>query len=128
MKHATAMSRLADVCDGLDRAAEWPDTSVTGAFVFGASLDAEVDPDYVEVAFVVVEPPEVVPWMSRPAHLEALAAMLRFTKLPLSWRWRPAEWPAWNHEIERAVRVWSAAGGRDQSALDALAVGQSSIT
>jgi hypothetical protein len=120
MKHSTAMSRLTDVCDGLDRAAEWPETSVTGAFVFGGLLDAEVDLDRVEVAFVVAEPSEVVPWMSRPAHLEALAAILRFTKLPLSWRWRPAQWPIWNHEIERAVRVWRADGGRDQRALDAL--------
>jgi hypothetical protein len=57
----------------------------------------------------------------RPAHLEALAALLRFTKLPLSWRWRPKEWPVWNHEIERALRVWIADDGRDQAALDALA-------
>jgi hypothetical protein len=124
MKHSTAMSRITDVVEGLDRAAEWPGTSVTSAFVFGASLDADVDLDRVEVALVVAEPPEVVPWMSRPVHLEALAAVLRFTKLPLSWRWRPAEWPVWNHEIDRAVRVWSAAGGRDQRALDALAAGR----
>src|SRR5207249_3674875 len=71
--------------------------------------------------FVVAEPADAVPWLARPAHLEALAALLRFTKLPPSWRWRPAEWPVWNHEIERALRVWSADGGRDQPALDALA-------
>ena len=124
MKHSTAMSRLTDVCDGLDRAGEWPDSSVTGAFVFGALLDADTDLDRVEVALVVAEPPEVVPWMARPAHLEALAAMLRFTKLPLTWRWRPAKWTVWNHEIDRAVRVWSSADGRDQRALDALAARQ----
>jgi hypothetical protein len=66
----------------------------------------------------------VVPWMSRPAHLESLAALLRFTKLPLSWRWRPAEWPVWNHEIDRAVRFWTADGGRDPRALEALASGR----
>jgi hypothetical protein len=76
------------------------------------------------VALVVAEAPEVVPWMSRPAHLEVLAAVLRFTKLPVSWQWRPAEWPVWNHEIDRAVRVWTAAGGRDQAVLDALAAGR----
>jgi hypothetical protein len=68
MKHSTAMSRLTDVCDGLDRAGEWPDSSVTGAFVFGAVLDADTDLDRVEVALVVAEPPEVVPsTRSRPA-------------------------------------------------------------
>ena len=74
MKRSTAMSRIADVCEALDRAAGWPDTSVTGAFVFGALLDADVDLDRADLALVVAEPPEVVPWMSRPAHLEALAA------------------------------------------------------
>ena len=113
MKGSTAMSRLTDVCDGLDRAAGWPDSPVTGACF--ALLPG------TRRALVVDEPPEVVPWISRPAHLEALAATLRFTKLPLSWRWRPAQWPVWNHAIDRAVRVWSSAGGRDQRALDALA-------
>ncbi len=124
MKYSTAISRLTDVVDALDRAAEWPDTTVTAAFVFGTSLDRTADLDRIEVALVVAEAPEVVPWMSRPAHLEALASVLRFTKLPVSWQWRPAEWPVWNHEIDRAVRVWTAADGRDQRALDALAAGQ----
>jgi hypothetical protein len=121
VKHSTTMSRLSDVVDGLDRAATWPETMITAAFVFGGMLEDETDLDRIELAFVVAEPAEVVPWMARPARLEALAATLNFTKLPLSWRWRPAEWPVWNHEIERGLRVWTAEGGRDQAALDALA-------
>jgi hypothetical protein len=124
MKYSTAMSRLTDVVDGLDRAEEWPETTVTAAFVFGRLLDGTADLDRIEVALVVAEAPEVVPWMSRPAHLEARASVLRFTKLPVSWHWRPAEWPVWNHEIDRAVRVWTAPGGRDQSVLDALGSGR----
>jgi hypothetical protein len=118
------MSRLSDVADGLDRAATWPETTVTAAFVFGGILDGETDLDRIELAFVVAEPAEAVPWLARPAHLEALAALLRFTKLPLSWRWRPTEWPVWNHEIERALRVWTADGGRDRAAFDAVAARQ----
>lgn len=118
------MGRLGDVADGLDRAAQWPETTVAAAFVFGAILDASLDLDLIELAIVVAEPADVVPWMSRPAHLEALAALLRFTKLPLSWRWRPLEWPVWNHEIDRAVRFWTADGGRDQRVFDALAAGK----
>jgi hypothetical protein len=121
VKRSTAISRLGDVLEGLDRAAEWPGQTVTAAFVYGGMLDGETDVDRLDLAFVVAEPADAVPWLARPAHLEALAALLRFTKLPLSWRWRPAEWPVWNHEIERALRVWSADGGRDQPALDALA-------
>jgi hypothetical protein len=124
VKRSTAIGRLTDVIEGLDRAAVWPDTTVTAAFVLGAMLDADADLDRVELALVVAEPAEVVPWMSRPAHLEALTALLRFTKLPLSWRWRPAEWPVWNHEIDRAVQFWSADRGRDQRVLDALATGR----
>jgi hypothetical protein len=124
VKRSTAISRLSDVLEGLDRAAKWPETTVTAAFVYGGLLEGEPELDRVELAFVVAEPAEAVPWMARPARLDALAAILRFTKLPLSWRWRPAEWPVWNHEIERALRVWNADGGRDQAALDALATRQ----
>ena len=62
--------------------------------------------------------------MARPARLEALAASLRLPKLPVSWWWRPADWPVWNHTISRAVRFWSADGARDQRTLDLLAAGR----
>jgi hypothetical protein len=52
-----------------------------------------------------------------------LAGLLRFDKLPLVWWWRPAEWPVWNHHIDRTLRFWSKADGRDQRALDAIAGG-----
>jgi hypothetical protein len=123
VKRATAIKRLTDVADSLDRAAEWPDVTVTAAYVYGALLRSEPEFERVEVALVVDEPPEEVPWMSRPRHLESLAALLRFTKLPLTWRWRPAQWPIWNHEIDRAVRFWTAPSGRDHAVLDALANG-----
>ena len=77
---------------------------MVAAYVFGAVLDRVSELEVVQLALVVDEPPEDVPWMSRPARLEALASLCRFDKLPMSWRWRPAEWPVWNHEINRAVR------------------------
>ena len=124
MKLSTAATRLTDVVDGLDRAVQWPEASLSAAFVFGAALDGAADLDRVDVAVVVTEAPEVVPWMSRPAYLEALAAGLRFTNLPVSWKWRPAEWPVWNHEIERVAWIWTAAAGRDQAVLEAFASGR----
>ena len=124
MKRSTAMSRLRDVTDGLDRAAQWSETTVVGGYVFGALLEPEAEIERIELALVVAEPPEVVPWMARPARLEALAELLRFPKLPVSWWWRPVDWPVWNHTILRAVRFWSADGGRDQRALDGLASGR----
>jgi hypothetical protein len=124
MKRSTAMSRLGDVADGLDRAAQWSEVTVVGGYVFGALLEPAAEIDRVELALVVAEPPEVVPWMARPARLEALGELLRFPKLPVSWSWRPVGWPVWNHSISRAVRFWNTDGGRDQRAFDGLASGR----
>lgn len=120
MKRSTAISRLGDVADGLDRAKQWQHAKVTAAYVYGALLDGADDLEWVELAVVVDEPAAAVPWLSRPAHLEAMARLLRFNKLPLVWRWRPAEWPVWNHQITRAACFWTIDSGRDQSVFDAL--------
>jgi hypothetical protein len=93
-------------------------------YVFGGLLERDAQLERIELALVVAESPETVPWRARPARLEALAESLRLPKLPVSWWWRPADWPVWNHTISRAVRFWSADGGRDQRALDGLAAGR----
>jgi hypothetical protein len=59
--------------------------------------------------------------VSHPQRLEALASMLRLDRLPVSWWWRPHDWPVWNHAITRAVCVWSAPAGSRKDVLDALA-------
>ncbi len=97
---------------------------MVSGYVFGAMLEPAADIERVELALVVAEQPDVVPWMARPPRLEALAELLRFPKLPLSWWWRPAAWPVWNHTISRAVRFWSADSGRDQRVFDGLASGR----
>jgi hypothetical protein len=124
MKRSTVISRLNDIADGLDRAVQWSDVTVVGGFVFGGLLEPDAQLERIELALVVAEPPDTVPWMARPARLEALAELLRLPKLPVSWWWRPAGWPVWNHTISRAVRFWSAEGGRDQRAFDELAAGR----
>lgn len=121
VKRSTAINRLGDVAEALDHAANWPGPSVVAVYVYGAILGPVRELEAVQLALVVDEPPEEVAWLSRPAHLEAFASFCRFDKLPLSWRWRPSAWPVWNHEIGRAVRVWSLADGRDNVALRALA-------
>ena len=68
--------------------------------------------------------PEDVPWLARPARLEAIAAQLRFDKLPLAWWWRSADGPVWNHHVRRAVRFWTANDGLDLAVVDSLAAGQ----
>jgi hypothetical protein len=124
MKRSTVISRLNDIADGLDRAVQWSDVTVVSGYVFGGLLEPAAQLERIELALLVAEPPETVPWMARPARLEALAELLRLPKLPVSWWGRPAAWPVWNHTISRAVRFWSAQGGRDQRALDGLAAGR----
>jgi hypothetical protein len=124
MKRSTAMSRLGEVAEGLDRAPQWSEVTGVGGYVFGALLEPVAEIERVELALVVAEPPEVVPWMARPARPEALAELLRPPKLPVSWAWRPVGWAVWNHTISRAVRFWSTDGGRDQRAFDELASGR----
>lgn len=123
MKRSTAIGRLSDVADGLDRSKQWPGAAVVAAYVYGEFLDLSIEVARVQLALVVDQPAAVVPWMSRPAQLEALAALLRFDRLPLSWCWRPLEWPVWNHEIAGAVCFWTFDGGVEQHALDALLSG-----
>jgi hypothetical protein len=124
MKRATAISRLSDVADGLERSKDWTGSCVVAGYVFGSLLDPAGDIEWVQLALVVDESAEAVPWMSRPRHLEAFASMLRFDKLPLSWQWRPSAWPVWNHEITRAVCFWSATAGSDQGTFAALTAGR----
>ena len=124
MKRATAISRLSDVADGLERSKELTGSCVIAGYVFGSLLDPAGDIERVQLALVVDEPVAAVPWMSRPRHLEALASLLRFDKLPLEWRWRPSAWPVWNHEITRAVCFWSATAGSDQGTFAALTAGR----
>jgi len=124
VKRSTAISRLHDVVEGLDRAAGWPSTTLVAAYVHGSLLTGVEELDWVELAFVVDEPVESVSWRVRPSHLEALADELRFSKLPLSWVWRPAAWPVWNHAIERATRVWNRGAGAEAAAFPALETGQ----
>jgi hypothetical protein len=124
MKRSTAMNRLGDIADEMDRVAQWPEVTLVGGYVFGGILEPVAEIERVELALVVAESPAAVPWMARPPQLEALADWLRLPKLPVSWWWRPAEWPVWNHTIARAVRFWSVDGGRDRTAFDELAAGR----
>lgn len=124
MKRSTAISRLSEVADGLERAKAWSGPRVVAGYVFGAMLDPTLDVERLQLALVVDEPVEVVPWMSRPRHLEALASLLRFDKLPIWWWWRPSAWPVWNHEITSPVCFWSAIAGSNQGVFDALTTGR----
>jgi hypothetical protein len=124
VKRSTAIKRLGDIAEGLDSLALWPGTSVTAAHVFGPLLDGSSDSEWLQIALVVEEPAETIPWMSRPPQFEGLPHLLRLDKLPVQWRWRPASWPVWNHEINRSACFWTQTGHLDQTVIDALTSGR----
>jgi hypothetical protein len=120
MKRSTAIGRLSEVAEELDRASQWSEVSVIAGYVYGALVDGDDELEYVLIALVVDEPAERVPWLSRPAHLEALAKFIRLDKVPIGWWWRPVEWPVWNHQIPRAACFWTRDNGRDERVIEAL--------
>jgi hypothetical protein len=124
VKRSTAISRLGDVADGLTRTTSWPDAGIVAGYVFGALVEQAGDLERVELALVVDARQDEVPWLARPARLEAIVAQLRFDKLPLSWWWRSTGGPVWNHHIRRAVRFWTASNGVDVAVVDSLAAGR----
>src|SRR5262249_27452322 len=69
-------------------------------------------------------PAEEVTWCTEPPGSAGLAELLELGKAPVAWFWRPKAWPAANHLIRRPLQVWSAGGGVDEAALEALASGQ----
>ena len=65
MKRSTAMSRLGDIADEMDRVAKWPEVTLVGGYVFGGVLEPAAEIERVELALVVAESPATVPWMAR---------------------------------------------------------------
>src|SRR5262249_33162162 len=45
---------------------------------------------------------------------------LRMTRLPMRWYCRPAGYPAWNPELRKVVRFWSAATRLDREVMENL--------
>ena len=72
------------------------------------------------VVMVLDMPPEQLPWLARHPAGEWVGDHLRLPKRPMSWYYRPAARPVWNHQNRRLVRFWSADGGTDEDAVDGL--------
>lgn len=125
MHHSTAVRRLRTLAERAERVAGlWEDEAVlTGIYAFGPVLESADDLRFVSVALVLDLPADELTWGARPQSCAGLAALLELDKAPVTWLWRPAVWPVWNHRIERPLRIWSTEGA-DVAALDALARGE----
>lgn len=114
------LHRFVDNCAQLNRPPDEP--IALEAYVFGDILEPGVDTiELVEVAIVLDQPAHDVPWQALPPGHNGLVHTLELEKIPVSCYWRPAEWPVWNHVIDRPVRVWSHESGTDDDAISALA-------
>ena len=58
-------------------------------------------------------PVEEFPLLALHPAMAACESLLRLDKRPVDARWRPRQVPAWDHEVRRVARVWSAETGPD---------------
>lgn len=129
MRRATAVRRLKVIAERCHQVCQlWtPGEGLVAVHAFGAVLDADGDDgsvEVVQVALVVNEPPETVPWCVRPPGYTGLPYVLELEKAPVDWYFRSSSWPVGNHRIDRPLRIWSRDGGAEEAALAALARGE----
>ena len=60
VKRSTAIGRLSDVADELDRAKQWSAVSVVAGYVYGPLVDGDDELERVSIALVVDEPADSV--------------------------------------------------------------------
>jgi len=130
MRFATAVGRLTAIAQDCDRVGsllpgdEEGDGSLLAVYAYGPVVDqAGRDMEVVRLVLVLDLPAEELPWGVEPPECTALAALLRLDKAPVLWRWRPGQWPVWNHEIRRPMPIWTREGVQG-AALDALSSGR----
>jgi hypothetical protein len=124
MKHTTAVKRLDTLAERCQVGAVRTDGSaLVRVYAFGAVLDSMADLEFPQVALVLDERPEELPWSVRPPIYGSLPHFLELDKGGVGWFWRPAARPVANHYILRPLRIWSRESGADTEALDALRAG-----
>lgn len=116
------MEKLRTLAEASDRASRWPpdEPFLKAVYVFGDVLDGADPLEAVQVEVAINLPPAEVPWNSNPHGTEWLATELRLSKGGFEYWWRSYLDPAWNHYVRDPVRIWSASGGTETDALDAL--------
>ena len=117
-----AVEKIRILVEACDRASRWPpdEPFLKAVYVFGDVLDGADPLECLQVEVALNLPPAEVPWGSNPHGTAWLAEDLRLSKGGFEYWWRSHLDPAWNHYVRGPVRIWSAHGGADAQALDAL--------
>ena len=124
MKRATAVRHLVEMGDAatglVDRGPALDAVPLTELWVTGDLLTPAEALDWGSVVLVLDLPPDELTWLTRDSTAEWLGAQLRLGKRPMAWSYRPAAWPVWNVRDRRLARFWTAGGGLDGAAIEAL--------
>lgn len=124
MKRATAVGHLLEMSEVASdhlrlRVTDigWP---LEELWVAGDLLGLADTVDTGSVVLGLAVPPDELPWLALHPAGEWVGEELRLGKRPLQWSYRPLAWPIWNHSHRRLARFWSADGGTDAAAIEAL--------
>ena len=125
VKRSTAIGHLREMAqaaqDGLrlrDTDIGWP---LEELWVAGELLDRVETVDAGTVVLSLDLPADELSWLAKHPTAEWIGSQLRLGKRPFWWFYRPLVWPAWNLAHRRVLRFWSATGGLDDQAIEALA-------
>jgi hypothetical protein len=88
-------------------------------------LDSPAELEATPLILVLDAPPEELTWLALHPAGDWICEQLRLTKRPISWRYRPSVYPAWNCRDRRVVRFWSGDAGYDGDVIEALRERQS---
>jgi len=89
-------------------------------WVGGDVLEGPQELDATCVVLVLDQPVAEVTWLALNPAGQWIAERLRMTRLPMRWYCRPAGYPAWNPELRKVLRFWSAATQLDREVIENL--------
>ena len=117
VKRSTALrhvTELAEEADRLTRLSGDLALPLSELWVGGDLLD---EAEQVEWALVVVRldiAADEFPHLALHPAMAVCESVLRLDKRPIDARWRARQVPAWDHDVRRVARVWSAQTGADE--------------
>lgn len=123
MKRSTAIAHLVEMAKV---ASDWLEVSgrerwpLSDMWVTGELLSLADTFERGAVVLTLDLPAKKVPWLAINPEGEWIGHHLGLGKRPLQWCYRPASWPAWTYQNRPVARFWTADGGLDGEAIEAL--------
>jgi hypothetical protein len=127
MKRSTAIRHLVEIATEASKLLRLRETNISWPleelWVTGELLDTDTEPDVGSVILMLDISSNELPWLAVHPEGEWAGDRLRLGKRPMLWCYRPSVWPPWNVRHRRVTRIWSAASGLDEEAIEALRSG-----